>query len=76
MFLYLSVSHSVHRGYIPACISVGCVYPRMHLGRVCGKGVLARGCAQELVCGHGVYTPVTATAACGTHPTGMHPCLN
>ena len=54
MFLFLSVSHSVHRG-------------------VCSRGCLVLGGA-----GPGgvclVETPRTATAAGGTHPTGMHSC--
>ena len=49
------------------CLFTG-VYPFMHLDGVCIPV-----CTWTWGCGHGgVHTPATATAAGGTHPTGMH----
>ena len=77
MFLHLSVSHSVHRG----SAWQGGVHGR---GVCIGRGVcMVEGCAWQGrcmvggVCGRGAYMPGdTATAADGTHPTGMHSCLH
>ena len=59
MFLHLSVSHSVHR---EACVAGG-----MH-----GRGA----CVERGMHGRGACVAgETATAADGTHPTGMNSCL-
>ena len=76
--IFTPVCHSVHGGDgIPACIAggilaclaVGVCYPSMPCSRVdLLQGVPGPGgCLVEM-------TPRTATAAGGTHPTGMHSC--
>ena len=80
MFLHLSVSHSVHtrrggclvRGVCSQgeCLVRGGVSAPRGLpgpGRSAPGGCLVRG-----GCGD---PPVTATAAGGTHPSGMHSCF-
>ena len=63
MFLHLSVSHSVHRRGVV-------VYPSMHRGRHPPGQT-------DIPAYTGADTPLpTATAADGTHPTGMHSCLH
>ena len=62
MFLRLSVSHSVHGG----------VYPSMHWGR----HPLGRHSPAQCMLGYTHPVPPAATAADGTHPTGMHSCLH
>ena len=59
---FTSVCHSVHRGCVPA--PVGCLVPGECL--VPGGGLLP----WRVPGGD----PPTATAAGGTHPTGMHSC--
>ena len=60
MFLRVSVSRSVHGG---------CLLWR---GACSGEG---GACSRGSAPGGGVWrSPVTATAASGTHPTGMHSC--
>ena len=72
--LHVSVSHSVHGG--------GCLVPGVPAGREClvlGWGVWSWGVPGPGGSGpRGVgawwRTPLVATAAGGTHPTGMHSC--
>ena len=73
MFLHLSVSHSVHGGRGGVCLSACWDTPpgRHHLGQT---APLSSAC-------WGTHTPCPvhagidmATAAEGTHPTGMHSC--
>ena len=79
MFLHLSVSHSVHGGGGVVClVPVGCLVPE----GVCSGGVPAPGEGGSAPGGCLVLGGVpggdplgTATAAGGTHPTGMHSCL-
>ena len=54
------------------------MYPSMHLGRGCGQegvwtGKVGWGCGQGVYTG--VHCPMIPTEAGGTHPTGMHSCL-
>ena len=72
MFLHVSVSHSIHRG-MPAprggaCLPEGVPAP---VGSALGVGVCSGG-----VLPRGVWRPpVTATAAGGMYPTGIHSCF-
>ena len=73
MFLHLSVSHSVHGGgWQGACMVRGCVVGEGHAwqGGMPGRGgpsMAGGACVVGGVCVAGE----TATAADGTHPTGM-----
>ena len=78
MFLYLSVSHSVHGGCLPQCM-LGYPLPQAYTP-------LGRYPRQTPPCPvhAGIHTPPSrpvhvgidmATAADGTHPTGMHSCF-
>ena len=78
-YIFPGVSDSVHRGGgIPACLAAGGVLSQHALRR---RGVPApRGSAPRGVPGSegrvhgGDPSSRTATAAGGTHPTGMHSC--
>ena len=74
IFSEACVKNSVHGGGVPGpggsvCSQGGCLVCR----GVCCRGVSAPGG----VCSQGGWwrPPRTATAAGGTHPTGMHSCL-
>ena len=58
----------------------GCLVRRVLLPGFCSGGVWSRGVWSRGVCsgGEGAWwrPPRTATAAGGTHPTGMHSCLS
>ena len=64
MFLHMSVNHSVHRGVcIPACIKADTPRPTACWDTLPPRSVNA-----------GIHAPPAATAADGTHPTGIHSC--
>ena len=61
-------------------LSIGLVcIPECTWARVCIQNALGQGCVCMPACtwavgGYGHPSPEMATAAFGTHPTGMHPC--
>ena len=81
MFLHLSVSHSVHRGDLPQCM-LGYTHTPcpVHAGihtpiAQCMLGYTPYPHPHPLSCS--VHAGIDmATAADGTHPTGMHSCYN
>ena len=89
--LHLSVSHSVHREGVGFQHAPRCgrglfkhapeerVYITVYTWGECVDGGVNRGYRQGVhVDGgtHPCHTPVTATAADGTHPTGMNSCYD
>ena len=72
MFLHLSVSHSVHGGGVSAPVHAGIHTP--HLSRHPSLGRHPPPLLADTSPLGGHPPQQTATAADGTHPTGMHSC--